>query len=462
MLLLDGTWNDADLREVADTNVVRLRQIISKCLDPTPAAEAREAITPLSGSHQFSITARSYRHGAGPSTDYLVFYERGVGTNGFLNALGGGAFGVGLAHNIRRAYIFLARNYDDGDEIFIFGFSRGSYTARSLVGYVSAIGLLKCEYCDPAHESKAWYYYRTNPTDRLPTVAAELKPYMHAASQIRIKCLAVFDTVGALGVPLLLFWRENRDLFEFHDVTLSGISEVNLQALAVDEHREAFEPAPWRQPTFSIRTTHTEQVWFVGAHADVGGGYIDEEERQRQHPPALDDITLDWMLRRLLHYYHDFPVQHGNAPAWPRVAPKWALAPQHEARTNFYALRPFALRSIGNSNVPRRPRMFETVVCRDRHATPVDEMVHISVIERLGCSVTVNTRKEIYAPRNILAALDAIEATHHGAAPGSQIPIIGWDGKPLSRQDALSRLAAARLRLQQSPISIYLANGALP
>jgi uncharacterized protein (DUF2235 family) len=241
LLLLDGTWNDADAKGVADTNIVRLREIISKCLDSMPAREASEAVTPASGAHQYSITARNYSSSTAPTKEHLIFYERGVGTSGFLNAISGGALGVGLGRNVRRAYTFLASNYEAGDEIFIFGFSRGSYTARSLAGYIGAVGLLKRECCNPSNESKAWYYYRTNPTDRLPSIATELKVCTHVTSDVRINCLGVFDTVGALGVPLPLFWRENRDLFEFHDVTLSGISDVNLQVLAVDEHREAFE-----------------------------------------------------------------------------------------------------------------------------------------------------------------------------------------------------------------------------
>jgi uncharacterized protein (DUF2235 family) len=286
VLLLDGTWNDAEAKGVADTNIVRLREIIAACLDPTPIGEASEALTPASAAHQFSVTARSYSDGTTiPGKQHLVFYERGVGTSGFLNAFGGGAFAVGLARNIRRAYIFLSRNYEAGDEIFIFGFSRGSYTARSLAGYIGAVGLLKRECCSPSNESKAWYYYRTNPADRLPSTAT--KACTHAASSVRIKCLGVFDTVGAMGVPLPIFWRENRDLFEFHDVTLSQISEVNLHALAVDEHREAFEPTPWRQQKFASVSTPTEQVWFVGAHADIGGGYLGEERRKESHPPAV-------------------------------------------------------------------------------------------------------------------------------------------------------------------------------
>jgi uncharacterized protein (DUF2235 family) len=214
VLLLDGTWNDADAKKTADTNIVRLREIIAKCLEPQPAPGGREVFTPASGGQQFSVTTR-YSRGATTPKKHLVFYERGVGTSGFLNAIAGGAFAVGLARNIRRGYIFLSRFYEPDDEIFIFGFSRGSYTARSLVGYISAIGLLKSECCNPINESKAWYYYRTNPADRLPSIAAELHGCTHAEGSVRIKCLGVFDTVGALGVPLPLFWRENRDLLNF-------------------------------------------------------------------------------------------------------------------------------------------------------------------------------------------------------------------------------------------------------
>ncbi len=155
ILLLDGTWNDADAKGLSDTNIVRLREIIASCLDPTPLSKASDALTPASSGHQYSVTTRNYSSGTAPAKTHLIFYERGVGTSGFLNSIGGGAFAVELARTIRRAYIFLARNYEENDEIFIFGFSRGSYTARSLVGYVGAIGLLKCECCNPENESES-------------------------------------------------------------------------------------------------------------------------------------------------------------------------------------------------------------------------------------------------------------------------------------------------------------------
>jgi uncharacterized protein (DUF2235 family) len=336
VLLLDGTWNDADAQGVADTNIVRLREIIASCLDRTPIRRGSEALTPASGTQQFSVTSRNYSDGIAPK-EHLIYYERGVGTGGFLNSIAGGAFAVGLARNIRRAYTFLSRNYESGDEIFVFGFSRGSYTARSLVGYIGAVGLLQRESCNPANESKAWYYYRQNPADRLPSTEAELKAFIHPETQIRIQCLGVFDTVGALGVPLPIFWRENRDLFEFHDVSLSHISDMNLHALAIDEHREAFEPAPWRQQKFGTVATATEQAWFAGAHADIGGGYLNEEERKDKHPLALDDITLDWMLRRVLAYYPDFPVN--CAGARPTAANQFSNPDCARTWCNFYCDR---------------------------------------------------------------------------------------------------------------------------
>ena len=128
ILLLDGTWNDAD-RGPSDTNIVRLREIIAKCLDSRPSPNQAQQITPPSSADELSISAGSYRPSTNDQpTEHLVYYERGVGTGGFLDLFFGGAFGMGLSQNIRRAYRFLSNNYESGDQIFVFGFSRGSYT----------------------------------------------------------------------------------------------------------------------------------------------------------------------------------------------------------------------------------------------------------------------------------------------------------------------------------------------
>ena len=444
ILLLDGTWNDADAGP-ADTNIVRLREIISRCLEHSPDRSRSDYITPDSNPSRTSVMAGAYKSPAAATTDpaieqHLVYYERGVGTGGFLDLYLGGAFGTGLSRNIRRAYRVLSQNFEAGDQVFIFGFSRGSYTARSLCGYIGATGLLKKDFCTEENESRAWYYYRTSPPDRISDIADCLRRLSH--KEVLISCLGVFDTVGALGVPLPAFSRENRDIFEFHDVGLSANARLNLQALAIDEHRLSFEPTLWRQLKFGGGMAQAEQVWFAGAHADIGGGYVDEELRQREDTPALDDLTLDWMLSRVLHTFPDFPVRTSGNQAWPRVSSKSAFAPQHEARNGFYRVLPLAWRSI--NNLPVAPRSREVNVGRDRHATPIGEGIHVSALERLGRLIHVDKRKSYYEPLNLVTALNSVEASFLTERP---VAIVGDQGLPLDAAVATEVLRQARSRL---------------
>src|SRR5271170_1470439 len=155
IFLLDGTWNDIDVGP-RDTNIVRMRELISKHLVES------------SGRSDSDAMGDKKVHGyASSGKEHLVYYERGVGTGAF-DWITGGAFGDGLSCNIRHAYKFLSFWYEPGDEIFIYGFSRGAYTARSLVGYLGAAGLLRRDACDEERESLAWRYYRTPPKDRMP------------------------------------------------------------------------------------------------------------------------------------------------------------------------------------------------------------------------------------------------------------------------------------------------------
>jgi len=141
----------------------------------------------------------------------VIYYQRGIGT-GTFDRVPGGAIGLGLERNIRRSYRFLAQHYSHGDRIFIFGFSRGAYTARSLVGLVSTVGLLKSEFCTPNIEAATWDYYRRRPADRHSGIKTLIDRYTHPSSEMAISCLAIFDTVGALGIPLHGFWKFNREL----------------------------------------------------------------------------------------------------------------------------------------------------------------------------------------------------------------------------------------------------------
>ena len=177
-------------------------------------------------------------------------------------------------------YKFLSYYYNEGDQVFIFGFSRGAYTARSLVGYIHSAGLLLRDNCTEILENTAWGFIAL-----LQMIAYQvfgpLTPYVHRREAVRIACLGVFDTVGALGIPLSYFRVANRDKYEFHNVELSSITDQNLHALAIDEMREPFEATVWRRSQFKQFNTVTEQVWFPGTHADVGGGYIIQENRSR-------------------------------------------------------------------------------------------------------------------------------------------------------------------------------------
>src|SRR6266478_4298226 len=136
--------------------------------------------------HEHKVT--SYAYG---DKDTYVMYERGVGTSAFLDHWVGGTFGEGITNNIRRAYKFLSFHYELGDQIFIFGFSRGAYTARSLVGLLNAPGLLKRDCCTEALEQDVWDYYRSAPNDRLPGAWSALSPHINQRDKLRVACLGV-------------------------------------------------------------------------------------------------------------------------------------------------------------------------------------------------------------------------------------------------------------------------------
>lgn len=420
ILLLDGTWNDADYG-ARDTNIVRLRELISKSMhhQPNSPTDVGAGIQAGRAKHRTSI----------------VLYQRGIGTNAF-DKVRGGAFGAGLNDNVRDAYRFICANYTPNDKIFIFGFSRGAFTARSLAGYVAAAGILKSETCTPENESRAWYYYRERPARRMSGIAATLREFVHTDQHTPITCLGVFDTVGSLGVPFRYFSRLNRSLYEFHDVYLSNVSEVNLHAIAIDEHRWPFEATLWKASKFSPSNNLTEQVWFPGSHSDVGGGNV--VEAARSSAPHLDDIPLDWMLKRI----NSLPQTQPYFPTTSTVnatRTESPLPPQVEARKRFYRLFPFAHRTIGNA--PLDTTIHSVNVGFDRHAAAQGEAIHISAIERFGRMVCIDGQTRSYRPRNLYAYLQAQQS-----GKARHLPIVDWDGSAINdaRANELIRLAMSR------------------
>ena len=448
ILLLDGTW-DQDEIGGNRSNILRLQDLIAESLDPVEAA-----CLPT------TMPKPESRVDVGPRTfagcEYFVFYQRGVGTGPFDQIRGGG-FGVGLDANIRRAYRYLSFHYEPGDEIFIFGFSRGAYTARSLTGYLGAVGLLRCATCTEARESLAWSFYRTPPNDRLPAVWKELEPHVHPREMLRVACLGLFDTVGALGVPLQGLRRLNRQKFEFHDVELSPLVDIALHALAIDEHRRPFEASLWRRNKFMRTSAKVEQVWFPGVHADIGGGYFNDEQRDKADPRPLDDLSLDWMIKRLHRHVSDFPV---SDQIWASPPEGSDLDPEHNSLTWKYKFWRTAIRSIDNRKLsPALVGNREVVVGHDPHTKAVKESIHIRALRRLGTQARIDTHMVLYAPVNVVSCLPDLQWLYSGEAP-STIPVdtltvTAMDGEAVLPQSAsagtvFAEVVAAAERLQRA------------
>jgi uncharacterized protein (DUF2235 family) len=283
----------------------------------------------------------------GAEIEQRVFYHRGVGT-GTQNRFVGGAFGAGLSLDVLAAYRIVMANFQPGDDVYLVGFSRGAYTARSTAGLIRNAGILRRRFRNRLPEAYALYRDRT-PNTNPRSVEATLfrRSFSH---ETRIHCIAVWDTVGALGIPatgLPLIDRLNRR-WEFHDTELSTTVDNAFQALAIDEARKPFAPTLWRQQE-NGSGQRLEQVWFAGTHGDVGGGGADA---------ALSDIALQWIIERTkecgLVFRPDANVQRANA------ANDFA-APIRESRTGFWKLLPAYVRPIGTQ---AHERIAESVVSR--------------------------------------------------------------------------------------------------
>ena len=254
ILCCDGTWNTADQESngaPCPTNVVKIAYRIAK------------------------------RDGAIPQ---IIFYDQGVGTGNSVDRLSGGAFGAGLEDNIHDAYRFLVANYEPGDDLFLFGFSRGAFTARSIAGMIRKCGILGRAHVEHYKDAIELYRNPDHPDAEGP-VKFRTDYSVCGNERIRIRFIGVWDTVGALGIPLRGLRWFTRGKYRFHDTELSGTVEHACHALAIDEHRAPFEPMLWFYKPKPGQTV--EQVWFCGAHSDIGGGYPET---------GLSDITLEWMM----------------------------------------------------------------------------------------------------------------------------------------------------------------------
>jgi uncharacterized protein (DUF2235 family) len=281
----DGTWNRLDAP------------------DPTNVVKLAEGVIP-------SATG---------GVTQIIHYDQGVGTGDYDRWLGG-LFGAGLLTHLSNAYQFLIFNYEVGDEIYVFGFSRGAYTARAFVGFLQNCGIILRHHAGRISDAIALYKSRTGDHDatslKFQEFRAKYAPDMCVdevedqwraqncpgyktgqAPILRVRYVGVWDTVGSLGVPdtFLIAPFINRK-YKFYDTSLTDVVVNARHAVAIDEKRKSFSPTLWtnladlnRKLGFvgEEKDAPYQQQWFPGVHGGVGGG---------GDIRGLSDAALDWIM----------------------------------------------------------------------------------------------------------------------------------------------------------------------
>ncbi|WP_299614061.1 DUF2235 domain-containing protein [uncultured Tateyamaria sp.] len=285
-IFCDGTWNSPDIQE------------------PTSVHKLKRALV------------------NDPAKGQVAAYFPGIGTDDrfdgpikkFFNRYGGGAFGWGLDAKVKQAYQFLAQAYQAGDEIYLFGFSRGAFTARSVAGMIRKCGIIsdtstegvnaafdlyrkrgEHNHPDAPHIRQA----RREMSPKFATSVSDLAWRNDTSQLVAISYLGVWDTVGARGVPPSLLgpvasmWNRQ---YKFHDMALSSLVQSARHALALDERRVFYSPAKWDNldgekglnegDTGPLRAY--QQLWFVGDHSVLGGSGVEQ---------PLSMIALEWVVQ---------------------------------------------------------------------------------------------------------------------------------------------------------------------
>ena len=224
--------------------------------------------------------------GQGGRADQTLYYEPGIQWANWLST-GQVLRGVGTNRIIRRAYGALASRYRPGDRIFLFGFSRGAYAVRSLAGVIDMIGLLRAEAATPRLIREIYRHYQMNPYSQIASIFSQ----RHCHAKTPIELVGVWDTVKALGLRLPILWQFTEPRHAFHNHALGASIRHGFHALAMHETREAYAPVLWRCP--ADYPGHMQQVWFRGAHGDIGGQLGGFESAR-----GLSNIPLVWMIDR--------------------------------------------------------------------------------------------------------------------------------------------------------------------
>ena len=352
----------------------------------------------------------------------VAFYDDGVGTEKTrMFRILGGAFGLGLSRNVKQLYTELCRCYVPGDRIYLFGFSRGAFTVRTLAGLVVHCGIIgrKESTTDRALDdlvNQAYERYREQYWAWIPMLLDKckrdkptsdfrrlygIKHERYAPNgEVPIRFMGVWDTVDAVGFPIAGMaevWNRVVYRFKFNNNDLNPLVLQACQALSIDDQRLTFKPELWHQstPSDDVRRHNMmmeswgesadaesiEQVWFSGVHSNVGGGYPKQ---------GMSLVTLDWMMTKAedagLHFLS---------------GPRELIAGQRNVDDKLYDSR------SGVAKYYRyQPRVIADL-CANKSTEP---KIHVSALRRIARAT------EGYAPGNLPANL-RIVATHTKASP---------------------------------------------
>lgn len=326
IICADGTWNrpEVNLEKDFPTNVLKFSR----------------AIAPVDKK----------------GVNQTVFYDWGIGS--YHSQAAGGTLGKGLDKNIMDCYRYIVHNFEKGDELYFFGFSRGAYTVRSLCGLINNCGILKKEKANQI--TQAFNLYKNSKYNPSHEHSVKYRNANSVEKQTKVKFVGVWDTVGSMGLPTSIFgFIKSKNLF--YDNKIGGSIEVARHALSIDELRKDFEPTIWKKDVDN--KVDLKQVWFAGVHSDVGGGYQPDKDGK-----ALSEIPMLWMRDEA-------------------IAQDLCFQKHINSSTNFMA-----------SQHNEHKRMFKLLGKHEREILP-DTPIHISVKNRYE-------KNPLYRPKNLVRYIE--------------------------------------------------------
>jgi uncharacterized protein (DUF2235 family) len=315
----------------------------------------------------------------------VAYYDPGIGTMGSTNALSkaakwftkvlGLAFGYGLLENVGDAYRFLMQNWEKDDRLFLFGFSRGAYTARVLASMLHMFGLLP-------RNNEQLIPYLLRSLKRMDNEGEQLAFKFKDVFSIECKphFVGVWDTVSSVGWitdPLTVRYSKNNP--DIH---------IGRHAISIDERRCFFRQNLWGEPQPG---QDYKQVWFAGVHSDIGGGYLEEQS-------GLAKVTLQWMIAEAkaagLNVAQEAVDDVLGRTAQRQYAPVNPYAMMHDSMCGAWKILEYVPRRHWKPGLP--PPGYEWILYRKRpRSVPENSLLHQAVLDRK------NETKMGYNPPNL-------------------------------------------------------------